>query len=146
MKARPKSVESEFLLHAKSGNIKKLIESVDARVTDEHERDDVLYRWLWICHGFGHSDAAEWADDMLETSSFRYDDEQITVGHITLELAELYLVGDDHIAANRSTALSHLKYARTLQVDVTLPDVFTDLRDSLTGKARATWDSVFPSS
>lgn len=99
MKILTKEQESQLLLHAQSGNIEELVKAVERQVADDFERDEMLYRWLWICHGFGHSDAEEWADDMLETSSLHSDDDQITVALTHLELAELYLLGDDQVAA-----------------------------------------------
>lgn len=57
--------------------------------------DRDVYKWLCAAEDFGHDEAAEYAESVVETSSLRYDDDGIEVAAARFELALAYLTGDD---------------------------------------------------
>jgi hypothetical protein len=148
----------KLLEAAKAGDVEKIFELAgggggggddDDADDDEgggaNEADGLAYKWLLVAGDFGHADADEAADDMLETSSFRYDDDHMMQGLVHLELGEAYLAGGDGLAVDLEKARAHLQIAKQLEVHETT-DVgkgFPALRKKLSAAAREVFDSVF---
>lgn len=154
--------EKKFLAAAKKGDIDAIWELAgvgaeadeddddddegDGEEGDVGEADELAYKWLLVAADFGHAAASEAADDMLETSSLRYDDGALVQGVIELELGVAYLMGTDGVPANHEHATTHLQQAAALDVHNTTDaaDGFPEIRRSLSPEARAVFDAVFP--
>lgn len=150
--------EKKLFVLAKAGKIEAIFKLVGVAADggdedededdpgDTGEADDLAYKWLQVAADFGHEEAEEAADDMLETSSLRYDDGQMVQGLIHLELGEQYLAGKGPLPVDFEHARRHLGIARELKVDKTT-DVakgFDATRRKLGAEARAVFDGVFP--
>src|SRR6478609_6241780 len=92
----------KLLAWAKKGDVDALLELCDVAQGGEDdeeagdgEGDQLAYKWLLVAEDFGHEKAGKAADDMLEWSSFRYDDGALLRGLIALELGQAYLSGAD---------------------------------------------------
>jgi hypothetical protein len=102
--------DAALLALAKAGDFDGLFRAVEP--LDEEERDDAAYKWLAIASDFGHSEADEYMDGMLEGSSLRYDDDQMVVGGIHFDLGAAYLTGADGLDRDVEKARAHLTMAR----------------------------------
>ncbi len=148
------TVEAKLLAAAKAGKVDKIFELAgygededeDGDGGGSHEADEVAFQWLLVAADFGHEAAGEAADDMLETSSFRYDDEQMVQGLIHLDLGEAYLTGADGLPIDPALAKTHLEIAREMAVHKTTDAAkdFPATRKRLSAPARAVFDAVFP--
>lgn len=107
--------------------------------------DDAAYKWLHVAADFGADEAREMADDMLETSSLRYDDEGMSVGLIHLELGQAYLSGDAPFSVDHAKAKYHLEIAKDAKIDTTtdVADGFDAFRKKLDEGACAIFDGYF---
>jgi hypothetical protein len=118
----------KLLAWAKKGDVDALVglaaEACEDEDEDEDEGEDdmeqaeLAYKWLHVAADFGSKKAAAAADDMLEWSSFRYDDGQLVQGLVHLELGEEYLLGKDGLPKDFEKARAHLAYAKKLKVHV----------------------------
>ncbi|MFI1380576.1 hypothetical protein [Embleya sp. NPDC020886] len=78
----------------------------------EEDLDELVYKLLCVASDFGHEEAADLIDDLLETSSLRYDDDGFVQGNAHFELALAYLRGSDGLPADPEKAREHLGTAR----------------------------------
>lgn len=148
--------EKKFLLLAERGDVDGILDLAGAYLNDDEdyddeddesaEGDDLAYKWLLISSDFGHKKAGEAADDMLESSSLRYDDGQMRIGLIHLEIAEQYLSGKEILPANIAHAKRHLAIAKKLEVHKTtnVAKDFNAIRRRLPTEAQVVFNSFFP--
>jgi len=108
-----------LMAFARKGAIDKILAVM---TTDDESEDnaDLAYKWLQVSADFGHKKAAKAADDLLESSSLRYDDGGGVQGLIHFELGRAYLLGEDGLRVNLAKARSHLEFARTLDIASTV--------------------------
>ncbi|MYS86605.1 hypothetical protein [Embleya scabrispora] len=83
----------------------------DSEGKDE-DLDELAYKLFCVASDFGHEEAADLIDDLLEASSLRYDDDRFVQGNAHFELALAYLRGSDGLPADPGKAREHLGTAR----------------------------------
>ena len=135
--------DAALLAFAKAGDFDGLFRAVEP--LDEEERDDAAYRWLAIASDFGHAEADEYMDGMLEGSSLRYDDDQMVVGGIHFDLGAAYLAGSEGLDRDIEKARAHLTMARERHYPWTVQGskkMIADLAKSA-GNDRALVDELF---
>jgi hypothetical protein len=137
------ATDTALLALAKAGDFDGIFRGVEP--LDEEERDDAAYKWLAIASDFGHAEADEYIDGMLEGSSLRYDDDQMVVGGIHFELGASYLTGTDGLDRDVEKARAHLTMARERHYPWTVQGskkMIADLAKSA-GADRALVDELF---
>jgi TPR repeat protein len=135
--------DAALLAFAKAGDCDGIFRALEP--LDEEERDDAAYKWLAIASDFGHAEADEYMDGMLEGSSLRYDDDQMVVGGIHFELGAAYLTGTDGLDRDVEKARAHLTMARERHYPWTVQGtkkMIADLAKSA-GADRALVDELF---
>jgi TPR repeat protein len=89
------------------------VDKIFALTFAESDEDDALaYKWLQVAADFGHADAGPSIEDVCELTSMRYDDDQITAGHLQFELAAAYLTGGEGLPRDLARAKQRLIAAR----------------------------------
>lgn len=109
------------------------------------DSDDLAYKWLSVASDFGHAEADDYLETMMEASSLRYDDDQSVVGGVHFELARAYLASEDGLPRDLARGKAHLieahrrHYPSTVQSADTL---LADLRGGLDKDALDVVDAV----
>jgi hypothetical protein len=85
-----------------------LFEQLDDRAED---LDELAYKLLNVAADFGHTEAADWMDDLLGGSSLRYDDDRFMQGNAHFELGLAYLRGADGLPSDVGKGRAHLEKA-----------------------------------
>lgn len=135
-----------LLALAREGDVEPLLHLCD--IDGDGEGDILAYKWLTVASDFGHADADDLIDDVLEVSSLRYDDDNFVVGGIHFELGMAYLTGGDGLPLNLDTGRLHLADAAASHYPAGIQDgheVVARARTMLTGEARTIFDAVYPS-
>ncbi|WP_431970027.1 hypothetical protein [Nocardia sp. bgisy134] len=98
----------QYVASARAGDVDALflLESADA---DAVEVDVLLYKLLNVAADFGHPEAGSFADDLLECSSLRYDDDHFAQGNAHFQLGLAYLVGADGLPVDPDKSRAHLE-------------------------------------
>lgn len=98
---------------ARAGDLRS-VQKLLAAEKDEDERDVQFYQWLCVAADFGHAEASEMAEDLLESSSLRYDDDQVLAAHAHFEVACWHLGGRHGLPIDLDKGASHLRHAKAL--------------------------------
>jgi hypothetical protein len=137
----------KLLAAAKAGDLDELFELVSAAADEgQCDPDETAYKWLHVALDVGHQEAEERLEDLECGSSLRFDDGQMLVGLIHLELGEAYLRGSDGLPIDDALARQHLTFAASVKVHETtdVAQGFPELRRTLSDSARAVFDACFP--
>lgn len=97
----------EYVQLARDGELEAVSGLLDSGGKDE-DLDELAYKLFWVASDFGHEEAEDLIDDLLEASSLRYDDDQFVQGNAHFELALAYLRGSDGLPADPGKAREHL--------------------------------------
>ncbi len=71
----------------------------------------LAYKWLTVAVDFGHEDAEDEAEEMLDAKAIGGDDDGAHAGAAHWELAAAYLAGDEGLPAKLELAQRHLRAA-----------------------------------
>lgn len=129
---------------AMAGNVEGLLELADGDA--KGHRDGVAYKWLCAASDFGHDAADELIDDLLETSSLRYDDDQLVTGNAHWELAVAYLTASEGLPRDLDKARVQLAAAEERGFPDSVEDgakMLTDTRARVTPEARKLIDEIY---
>jgi len=96
----------ELATLARKGNLDALFGLMDLDSSSPNDRD--AYKWLCAAADFGHEEANDLIDDVMEVSSMRYDDDQYETAAAHWELAAAYLEGADGLPRDLALAKNHL--------------------------------------
>ena len=113
--------------------------------------DDEMYKWLEVAASHGptakHRKAAEeLSSDLLESSSLRYDDDQLATGTAHFELGVAYLTGADGLPRDLTRAADQLAMAKQRYYPWSLQGaekLLTKTRKPLASDARAVFDRIY---
>jgi hypothetical protein len=141
---QPEATAPHLAALAMRGDINVLFGLMDGVV--ESERDALAYKWLSVASDFGHSDADDMMDDMQETSSLRYDDDQLETGNAHWELGLAYLTGTEGLPRDLEKARSQLQNARERNYPMSVQEsdqMMTQARARLAPDALVIFDGVY---
>lgn len=113
---------------------------------DKDTRDTTAYKWLSVASDFGHEEADDVIDDLLESSSLRYDDNQFLTGSAHWELGLAYLAGKDGLPRDLEKARAQLADAKERGFPMSVQETDTMLvhaRATLAPDALAVFDAVY---
>jgi hypothetical protein len=128
---------------ARDGDLDGILELAGADPAGDP--DIVAYHWLTVASDFGHEEADDLIDDLLESSSLRYDDDNAVTGHVHFELAVAYLTGTDGLPVDHDLGRRHVAEMRELNFPATIQEgdtLVADARAAMDPKARAAWDEA----
>lgn len=91
---------------AKDGNLEALF----GLMTTEGDDDREAYKWLCVASDYGHEEANDLIDDLLEVSSLRYDDDRYEQSLAHWEIALGYLQNSDGLPLDHELAAKHFGY------------------------------------
>lgn len=134
------SLDRQIATAARTGDLDVLMELVS-----QHPSEDaafLLYKWLNVASDFGHDEADELIDSLLE-SELHADDDQFVSGHAHLELATAYLTGGDELEVDFDRGRTHVHEMRARSYPDGVQDGFRLLDDARAGMsppARAVFD------
>lgn len=114
---------------------------------DDGDADDLAYKLLWVAVDFGHDHAGDMIDDLLETSSLRYDDDCFHQGNAHFELGLAYLTGSDGLPPDPERARAHLLKARSCHWPEHVHEgevLLSRARAVLSARQSAVFDEVYP--
>jgi TPR repeat protein len=94
---------------ARNGDVEALFALMD--LDSSTDKDRIAYKWLCAASDFGHEEADDYIDDLLEVSSLRYDDDGYEVAAAHWELAVAYLAGEEGLPHDLVLASKHLDEA-----------------------------------
>ena len=100
---------TDFAAWAAAGDLEALAAIADGDAASKADR--VAYKWLAAAADFGHDEAEDLIEDLLETSSLRYDDSRLEQGAAHWELAVAYLAGEEGLPVDLRRAQEHLEQA-----------------------------------
>jgi hypothetical protein len=132
---------------AREGDFDGLFALADqARADPEVDADVLLYKWLCVAADFGHEEADELIEDLMEVSSLRFDDDGFAVGSAHFELGLAYLSGEDGLPLNLEHGRAHLEEAVLRHWPAGIQEAHTVLaeaRETLSGEGRVVFDELF---
>ncbi len=113
--------------------------------------DDEMYKWLEVAASHGptakHRKAAEsLSSDLRESSSLRYDDDQLATGGAHFELGVAYLTGADGLPRDLTRAAEQLTMAKKRHYPWSLQGaekLLTETRKPLATDGRAVFDRIY---
>lgn len=134
--------KEKFLQHAKEGNIEEIMTLVEEE-EDEGERDMLAYQWLSIAADFGHEEAEEIIEQLMEVASLRYwDNGEFQVAHF--EIGQWYIDGKYNLPRDIEKALQHFREAEGLEQFVTgYEDDIETIRTQLRGEDLSLFNTIF---
>ena len=127
-----------------AGDIEGLFGLMDGE--PDGDRDVLAYKWLAVASDFGHEEADDAIDDLLEASSLRFDDDQFLTGNAHWELGLAYLGGRDGLPRDLDRAREQLLAAQDRHYPVSIADgdkMLADLRRGLPADALAVVDAIY---
>jgi len=130
-----------------AGDVEGLFGLMDGEA--ENDRDGLVYKWLVVASDFGHDNADEYIDGLLEASSLRYDDDQFETGNAHWELAQAYLTATEGLPRDLERGRTHLEEAKTRHYPMSVQGsdkMIADARAPLPADARAVFDAVYDGS
>jgi hypothetical protein len=127
---------------ARDGELETLLE-----LSDGKDGDAEAYKWLSVAVDFGHAEAGDLIDELVEASSLRFDDDQFLSGGAHLELGVAYLLGEDGLPFDLAKGRAHLAEALNRHYPASVQGgdaMLAEARTRLTGDALSVFDSVYP--
>jgi hypothetical protein len=137
------NLEAGLLTVAQAGDIEGLLEL--AYRTPSEESHGVAYKWLAVASDFGHEEADEMIDVLLE-GPLHADDDNFVSGHAHFELAVSYLIGRDGLPVDFDKARVHVaemvnrRYPYSLQNG---EELLVEARKGMSPQACAVFDAAF---
>ena len=104
-------LETRLSALAREGEVERLLELIDAGAPDDETMYYLAYKWLIVARDFGHENAGEMIDAVVQGSLYADDDNGVT-GHAHFELAVAYLTGADGLPVDHDRARGHLREMR----------------------------------
>lgn len=146
----PKVTDTQYLAFARKGDLAAIMKATGHNGYPEGyldrgpetEGDADAYKWMLVAADFGHAEAKNVVDNLLELSSLRYDDGSLVTGQIQYDLGLDYLSGLNGLPTDFTKAKKHLRKGFA-GVSGTNRDLELD-RNKLKGRAREVFDSVIP--
>jgi len=166
-KAKPKAkskktsnkepTKNELAALAMAGDLEALDEIFDAAYGGDEDDDDgydaapELYKWLLVAADLAptakqRKAADEGSRDLCESTSLRYDDDQILTGNAHWDVAIAYLTGADGLPRDLSRARSQLAEAKERNYPYVINGavkILAATRKALDPEALAVFDTVF---
>ena len=136
------SLELRLSACARSGDLDGLLELVGE--DPDWEPEALAYKWLNVASDFGHDEADDMIDSVVEGSLYADDDNYVT-GHAHFELAVAYLTGGAGLPVDYDKARSHLEEMVTRHYPDTIKDgekMLAKAREDMTPEARAVFDAA----
>jgi hypothetical protein len=136
------SLELRLSACARAGDIDGLLELVGENPSWEPE--EAAYKWLNVASDFGHDEADDMIDSVVEGSLYADDDNYVT-GHAHFELAVSYLTGGTGLPVDYDKARKHLEEMVNRHYPDTVEDgerLLTNARRDMTPEARAVFDTA----
>lgn len=132
---------SQELHHwAKKGNL-EAIRRLMHKPYDE-EQAELALKWFLVAQDYGHVDAQQGIDDVLEVTVLRYDDDGFALGQTHYDLLLAYLRGDLGLTPDAQKAAAHAELI--CAVFNTNRDISSDAQ-SLPPSARALFERLVES-
>ncbi len=136
---------------ALAGDVEGLVVAIQPFTRDDSEADVLMYKWLEVASDFGptakHRKAADdLCSDLLESSSLRYDDDQIATGEAHFELGVAYLSGVDGLPRDLTRAAEQLEMAKERYYPWSIQGadkLLAKARKNLPSDARAAFDRIY---
>lgn len=150
-KTKPKQLTSAQLAAlALKGDVEALVLAIQP-FGEEGDSDDEMYKWLEVAASHGptakHRKAAEsLSADLLESSSLRYDDDQMATGGAHFELGVAYLTGADGLPRDLTRAAEQLAMAKERYYPWSIQGADKLLKKTskaLPADARAAFDRIY---
>ena len=150
-KTKPKQLTpAQLAALALKGDVEALVLAIQP-FSDDGSSDDEMYKWLEVAASHGptakHRKAAEsLSSDLLESSSLRYDDDQMATGGAHFELGVAYLTGADGLPRDLTRAAEQLAMAKERYYPWSLQGaekLLTRTRKPLAADARAVFDRIY---
>jgi len=135
---------------AKAGKVDAILEATSSFDEDDEDGDvdgaQDSYKWLQVAADFGAKRASKQADELLGTTSLKYDDGDMVIGLIHLELGQAYLRGEAPLPVDHAKAKRHLGLAKDAAIHVSTDAAksFPAFRKKLRAEACAVFDAYFP--
>jgi hypothetical protein len=136
------SLELRLSACARAGDIDGLWELVGENPAWEPE--EVAYKWLNVASDFGHDEAADMIDSVVEGSLYADDDNYVT-GHAHFELAVSYLTGGAGLPVDYDRARKHLEEMVKRHYPYTIQDgekLLAEARRGMTPEACVVYDTA----
>ncbi|MBA4867197.1 hypothetical protein H1V43_39145 [Streptomyces sp. PSKA54] len=105
----------QYAASARAGDLDGLFSLDAAAGSEARDLDELAYKLLSVAADFGHAEADDLIEDLLECSSLRYDDDRFVQGNAHFELGLAYLMGADGLPADPDKSRAHLKKAHECQ-------------------------------
>ncbi|GAA0903888.1 type VI immunity family protein [Virgisporangium aurantiacum] len=129
---------------AEAGDVAGLLDLAYSDSVEEPE--GVAYKWLNVASDFGHDEADEMIDAMLQ-GPLHADDGNYVSGHAHFELAVAYLTGRDGLPVDFDKARTHLRKMLDRDYPYTVQDgkeTLVEARNAMSPQARVVFDAVLP--
>ncbi|MFC4040463.1 hypothetical protein ACFO1B_18680 [Dactylosporangium siamense] len=140
---RDQPTAQQLLTLARAGDLEPILHLCDL---DGHG-DLLAYKWLTVAADFGHDDADDLIDDVLQVTSLRYDDDSSLTGEVHFELGVAYLTGGDGLPVDPELARRHLTAAADARYPAGIQggdELVEAARAALTGGDRPLFDAIYP--
>ena len=152
--AKPKGkplTSAQLAALALAGDVEGLVVAIRPYERDDGINDMLMYKWLEVAADHGptakHRKAAEsLSSDLLESSSLRYDDDQIATGDAHFELGVAYLTGADGLPRDLTRAADQLEMAKERYFPWSIQGadkLLAKTRKNLPSDARAAFDRIY---
>jgi hypothetical protein len=134
------SLDRQIATAARTGDLDVLMELVS-----QHPSEDeafLLYKWLNVASDFGHDEADELVESLLNSELHAADD-QFVSGQAHLELATAYLTGRDHLEIDFDRGRTHVHEMRARSYPDGVQDaaqLLDNARAGMSPGARAVFD------
>jgi hypothetical protein len=89
---------------ARAGDLDALLDSLDLADVEADRLDELLYKLASVAADFGHTEADDLIEDLLNATSLRVDDDLATQANAHFELGLAYLMGADGLPADLDKA------------------------------------------
>ncbi len=134
----------QYARWAKEGDIDSLLGL--ATYDGRDDGDGLALKWLLAAVDFGHAQADEAIDDLLEASSLRFDDDQFTQGSAHWELGLAYLSAAEGLPRDLVCAKRHLLAALQAHCPMSIhgAGALEQARQGLDPEALALFNSIYP--
>ncbi len=153
-KAKSKTLTSAQLAAlALKGDLEALVLAIQP-FKEDGDSDDEMYKWLEVAASHGptakHRKAAEsLSADLLECSSLRYDDDQLTTGGVHFELGVAYLTGAEGLPRDLTRGAEQLAMAKERYYPWSIQGgdkLLKQTSKALPADARAVFDRIYDGS
>ncbi len=136
---------------ALAGDVEALVVAIRPFTDEDGVNDALMYKWLEVAADHGptakqRKAAESLSSDLLESSSLRYDDDQMATGEAHFELGVAYLTGADGLPRDLTRAAEHLAMAKERYFPWSIQGadkLLAKSRKNLPSDARAAFDRIY---